>query len=388
MDLIEAAAHANPLLVTVEDVHGRSRDPCPAGRLGSGHDTKPHCGRHSTRIGADPFDAAWRMAAGDGLQLTINLTSLAPAEAETIARNFPAAEAFAAKCVERAGGNPLFLEQLLRTAGDLVEGNCNHDPERRAARTDLLAPNDKLAIEAASVLGQRLALANLRALIDDPHYACDALLRNALLRPVADGLQFVHALVRDGVYASLTRARRRHLHTSAAEVFLQDPALRAEHLDLAEDPRAPQAYLEASRTKSPFFASNKPPTSPSGASPSPMRLVTASRSPCRSATSSSTRAKARTPLKPTRRRFPRAPGIGSLRALIGCAAANRLLAKLDEAFLALSDAEPATSAGSESAMLAEIHYLRGNLHFARGDIEACRSEHAAALDAALRLELA
>jgi len=39
----------------------------------------------------------------------------------SIARRFIDADAFADQCVERAGGNPLFLEQLLRGAGDLVD---------------------------------------------------------------------------------------------------------------------------------------------------------------------------------------------------------------------------------------------------------------------------
>jgi len=134
--------------------------------------------------------------AADSFQLTIHLSPLAQSEAQTIAKRFPAAEAFAAKCVERAGGNPLFLEQLLRTAGDLVDGKLPNSIQSVVlARTDLLAANDRRAIEAASVLGQRFTLANLRALIGDQRCTGEALLRNALLRPVPDGLQFVHALV-------------------------------------------------------------------------------------------------------------------------------------------------------------------------------------------------
>jgi class 3 adenylate cyclase len=211
--LVEAAAHANPLLVTVEDVHwADSETRTLLAALARATTRSRAAFVMTTRIGTDPLDAGWRAAAGDGLRLTIDLTPLGPAESEKIARSFPAAEAFAAKCVERAGGNPLFLEQLLRTVGDLVDGKLPSTIQSVVlARTDLLAPNDKRAIEAASVLGQRFALINLRVLIDDPRYACDALLRNALLRPVTDGLQFVHALVRDGVYASLTKARRRQL---------------------------------------------------------------------------------------------------------------------------------------------------------------------------------
>ena len=90
----------------------------------------------------------------------------------------------------------MFLEQLLRTAGDLVDGRLPSSIQSVVlARTDLLAANDRRAIEAASVLGQRFTLANLRALIGDQRGTGEALLRNALLRPVPDGLQFVHALV-------------------------------------------------------------------------------------------------------------------------------------------------------------------------------------------------
>jgi len=113
----------------------------------------------------------------------------------------------------------LFLEQLLRTAGDLVDGRLQNSIQSIVlARTDRFAVNERRAIEAASILGQRFTLANLRALIGDERFTGEALLRNALLRP-ADGLQFVHALVRDGVYASLTRTKRRQLHDLAARVF-------------------------------------------------------------------------------------------------------------------------------------------------------------------------
>jgi hypothetical protein len=72
----------------------------------------------------------------------------------------------------------LAVDKIARGAQELFE----KQGIAAGARTDLLAPNDRRAIEAASILGQRFTLANLRALIEDPRYACDALLRNALLR--------------------------------------------------------------------------------------------------------------------------------------------------------------------------------------------------------------
>ncbi|HYA81072.1 MAG TPA: AAA family ATPase, partial [Methylocystis sp.] len=389
IELIEARARARPLLVTVEDVHWADAETLALLAAVSRATTQSRAGLViTTRIGADPLDAGWRAAAGDGMQLTIDLKPLAPAEAERIAKSFPAAEDFAAKCVARAGGNPLFLEQLLRTAGELVDGKLPNTIQSVVlARTDLLPPSDRRAIEAASVLGQRFALANLRALIDDPRYACDALLRHALLRPVADGLQFVHALVREGVYASLTRARRRQLHKSAAEVFLNDPALRAEHLDLAEDPRAPEAYLDASRDQAFLFRQDQ------AAALALRGLAIAVQPRDRIALALQVgdlqldAGRGEDALEAYRTVLASgAADADRLRALIGCAAANRLLAKIDDAFAALTEAEPPARAAADSRALAEIHYLRGNLRFARGEIEACRNEHASALDFALRLD--
>jgi tetratricopeptide (TPR) repeat protein len=387
-DLIEERARKRPLLLTVEDIHWADADTLSLLQAIARATTLSRSALiMTTRIGNDPLDAAWRANAGEGLRLTIDLGPLAPAEAQRIAQSFAAAEAFAAKCVQRAGGNPLFLEQLLRTAGDLVEGKLPTTIQSVVlARTDLLTPNDRRAIEAASILGQRFTLANLRALIEDARYACEALLRNALLRPVVDGLQFVHALVRDGVYASLTRVRRRQLHRRAAEIFLDDPVLRAEHLDLAEDPEAARAYLVASKGQSALFRQDQA----AALAVRGLALATEARDRVDLALQlGGLRLDAgrgedaleafRTALAANRGEEDR------LRALIGCAASNRLLARIDDAFAALSEAEPSARAASDDRALAEIHYIRGNLRFARGEIEECRTAHAAALDVALRL---
>ena len=379
--LIEAGARAKPLLVTVEDMHWA--DAGTLSLLGAVARATTR-GRTAlimtTRIEGDPLDAGWRAMAADSFQLTIHLSPLAEGEAQAIAKRFPAAEAFAAKCVERAGGNPLFLEQLLRTAGDLVDGKLPNSIQSVVlARTDLLAANDRRAIEAASVFGQRFTVANLRALIGDQRCTGEALLRNALLRPVPDGLQFVHALVRDGVYASLTHARRRQLHDLAARVFVDDPLLRAEHLDLADNPEAPRAYLAASKDQSALFRQDQ-------------AVALASRG---LAIAVERRDRVELALQLGRLQLDAGRGLEALeayrnalnsggpvqdrqRALIGCAAANRLLARIDDAFAALDEAEPLATASADDRALAEIHYLRGNLHFARGEIDACRHAHSSA----------
>ena len=386
--LIGVASGRRPLLMIVEDVHWVDAE--TLGQLAALARAAAHCRAAlalTTRIVGDPLDAGWRANAAGALQLTIDLAPLAPAEAEAIARGFDTGEEFAAKCVERAGGNPLFLEQLLRAAGDLVDGKLPNTVQSVVlARADLLAPNDRRALEAASVLGQRFALATLRALIDDPGYDGEALLRNALLRRSPDGLQFVHALVRDGVYASLTRARRRQLHGAAARVLIDEPTLRAEHLDLASDPEAARAYLAASKDQEGLFRQEQ-------------AIALARRG---LAIAADPRERADLALQVGDLELHSGRGREALeayrvaladcrsdedriRALIGAGAANRLLARLDDAFAALSEAEAPARAAVDGRALAEIHYLRGNLHFVRGEIESCRSEHSAALEAAARI---
>ena len=69
-----------------------------------------------------------------------------------------------------------------------------------------------------------------------------------LLRPDGTGYLFSHALFQEAIYASLTRSRRQDLHARAAQWFDQrDPGLYAQHLQMAEDPRAAEAFLDAAR---------------------------------------------------------------------------------------------------------------------------------------------
>jgi hypothetical protein len=243
--LVRTAADRRPLLVKIEDVH--RADPETLSLLAAisrATSTSRAVLVMTTRLEGDPLDAQWRSIAGGGALVTVDLAPLSPSDAMSIARRFINVAAFANQCVERAGGNPLFLEQLLRGAGDLTDNRLPASIQSVVlARTDLLSAQDRRAIQAASVLGQRFTLPHLRALLREPHYTSDTLVRNVLLRPTRDGLQFAHALVRDGVYGSLTHARKRELHRGAATIFADDPVLRAEHFDRAADAEAARAYL-------------------------------------------------------------------------------------------------------------------------------------------------
>jgi tetratricopeptide (TPR) repeat protein len=224
-------------------------------------------------------------------------------------------------------------------------------------------------------------------LLQEPHFACDTLVRNVLLRPVPDGLQFAHALVRDGVYGSLTRARRRELHKAAAAIFVDDPVLRAEHLDRAGDVEAPRAYLDASRAQAGLFR----PDQAIALATRGLALAARARDVVDLALHLGDLHQDAGRGMDSLEAYGRALSTSDAetdrrRALLGRAAANRLVARLDDAFAALAEAEPLAAADLDDRALAQIHYLRGNLHFARGELQACRSEHERALEAARRID--
>ena len=388
--LARASADNRPLLVTIEDVHWA--DPETLSLLAAvtrATGVSQAVLIMTTRLEGDPLDARWRSAADRAAVVTIDLSPLSPADARSIARRFIDISSFADQCVERAGGNPLFLEQLLRGAVDLADGRLPVSIQSVVlARTDLLSAQDRRAIQAASVLGQRFSLPQLRELLREPKYDCDTLVRNVLLRPTQDGLLFAHALVRDGVYGSLTNVRKREFHRAAAAIFVDDPVLRAEHLDRADDPEAARAYLAAAKEQAILFRQDQ-------------AIALAARGLALAAEERDTLELAmlvgdlqRDAGRGTEAReaYVQALAVasddaGRYRALLGCAASNRLIAKLEDAFSGLAEAEPLARKSGDDRALAEIHYLRGNLHFARGQLVECRSEHELALEAARRVEL-
>ena len=76
-------------------------------------------------------------------------------------------------CIQRAEGNPLFLEQLLRNVEEHGDSDIPASIQSLVlARIDRLAAADKQALQAASVLGQRFELEALRHLIESPDYDC------------------------------------------------------------------------------------------------------------------------------------------------------------------------------------------------------------------------
>lgn len=389
--LLQAASREQPLLICVEDVHWANADMLHLlARLVSAAGTCAAVVVMTTRVEGDPFDAAWRAESGGEPSVVIDLRPLRPEDAANLASAIESEiDEFVRRCIDRAEGNPLFLEQLLRSRRD-GGGKLPHSLQGVVlARLDNLLEADRRALQAASVLGQRFELDDLTALTGVADYDCAQIVQRQLLRPEGDGYLFAHALIRDGVYASLTRERKGELHARAAARFAdRDPALQAEHLDRAGDPTAARAYLRAAEAEADAYRLDRANALATrglelaGQGDEAVRLgLVAGRLRLDAGMA-----------KAAREAFAMAAAAAALdghdrcRALIGLAAADRILADLDRAMESLGTAESIAGAAGMPALLSEIHYMRGNLQFALGRSESCLREHRLALEAAERAD--
>ena len=383
--LVTWAARARPQLLIIEDMHWV--DPTTLKRVAALAAATTDCPALlvlTSRIEGDPLDQAWRSAAGEVRVITIDLGRLSRSEASALAHSLlSGSAAMAERCVERAAGNPLFLEQLLRHANDTIEAAVPGTVQSLVqARLDRLPVADRLALQAASVLGQRFVLETLAALLSDAAYRPDRLIAQHLLRHDGEGYSFAHALIRDAVYDTLLSGRRGDLHGRAAIWFAdRDAVLEAEHLDRADRPEAAAAYLRAARQQAGLYRFD-------GARQQLARgLELATESTLRFAL-----ARQLGELEHDAGNMPASlrayemaltlaqSALERCHALIGLAAVKRVTDDLAGALVDLDAAQVA--ADGRVPERARIHFLRGNLLFPRGDIAGVLHEHQQSLELA------
>lgn len=378
--LVRTVASKNPLLMIIEDAHWA--DEIVLQHLANLAITVadiPALLVLTSRIEGDKIDANWRTATGATPFMTIDLRPLRPDDALALASEFfDVAKQFARSCVERADGNPLFLEQLLRGAEaakqDAVPPSVQSIVQ---ARMDTLSPADKQALQAASVLGQRFSIEPLRHLTGISQYTCGELIERFLVRRDGERFLFTHALIRDGVYNSLLNSTRKAYHQSAGEWYRQrDAVLCAEHLDLAGDPGAGAAFLAAAQAQAEalHFDEVVKLTRRGAAMPTDNHIKCSLNCLLGEAllnTGDMEEAvaayRAATELAETDQNI--------CKAWIGLASAHRIADQQSEALEALKPAEEAAWRSDLTEEQAQIHYLRGNLYFPQGRIDECLREH-------------
>ena len=230
--LLEMRAAERPLLLVLDDVHN-AREPAMdlladvLGRLRGAPVMVVVAGR--------PDPPAWMRRLE-----TATLLSLEPlgraAAAELLAGLAPSVPPLTAAAVlDRAGGNPLHLRELVR----LVETSSAHSADTLpptlhavlAARLDGLGDEQKAAVQRAAVLGEAATAPRLSTLGASP--AAVARLVQAGVLVEEDGrLRVADPLLREVAYEALPRGARGELHRLAA---LDADSLeeRARHLDMA-----------------------------------------------------------------------------------------------------------------------------------------------------------
>ncbi len=184
------------------------------------------------------------------------------------------------RIVERAGGNPFFAEELVRSLherGVFWGGNAAENIGRvipydaplpstveslLGSRIDRLPEATKLLLQAASVVGQEFVLqvaANVAEIpIDSARSSAQLLLRAEMVHERMDiqreEFSFRHPLIQEAAYRSLLSERRKKLHRAAANALTahfrerldEYSSLIAHHWDQAGDSMlAATSYIRA-----------------------------------------------------------------------------------------------------------------------------------------------
>jgi class 3 adenylate cyclase len=233
------------------------------------------------RVGAAPMLLVFTYRPGyrprwidrsSGTQLA--LTPLGPAESRTIVRASALPAETTERILDRAEGNPLFLEELARAAAgaggrgpDVPLPDTVHDV--LSARVDHLPETARRVLQCAAVLGRQFSARLLRAVWDGSEGHLDEHLQELgrlefLEERFGAGeptFVFKHALVQDVIYGSLLERQRRAVHGRAARALEGFHAGRldavveplAHHFARGDDPERAAEYARLAAPRAPHI---------------------------------------------------------------------------------------------------------------------------------------
>jgi class 3 adenylate cyclase/tetratricopeptide (TPR) repeat protein len=203
----------------------------------------------------DLLEARPTWGGGNTRALAIELGALTARESrelvDALLANADVPPAQSALALEKAEGNPLFLEETARMLVDDEGGVLKRIPDSVqaliAARIDGLDADDRLLLQRAALVGRVFWRGALDALSPglDVASALDRLLEREFVAPEAHSsisgeraFQFTHGLIREVAYATVSKAQRAEDHRRlAAWVAERAPSeladIRAYHLDAA-----------------------------------------------------------------------------------------------------------------------------------------------------------
>jgi DNA-binding CsgD family transcriptional regulator len=231
-------AERMPLLLTVDDLQWVDRPSLAwLAYLGPRTEESPMLVVLSVREG-DPRGRANLAGSADHSPVhRIGLSALSAASVAALVRAELGAAAsvrFCAECWELAGGNPLFVRELLAAAhNEGLSGAPDGIPELRAlassavgasvlGRLARLGPDAVALAQALAVLGSQTEVAVAAELASlepaDAELTADQLAAAQILAP-ARPLDFFHPLIAEAVYADLALGARRLAHRRAAAIL-------------------------------------------------------------------------------------------------------------------------------------------------------------------------
>jgi class 3 adenylate cyclase/tetratricopeptide (TPR) repeat protein len=376
--IIGWAAATRPRLLIIEDVHWAKSPLLRAlAQMGQAVSDRRAMLLMTTRVEGDPFDRSWRASVSGTSIVTMDLGPLRIEEARTFCQASTDDPEIIDAIVSRAGGNPLFLEQLLQHSGHEASDVPGTVQSLVQAAVDRLPSVERKAIQHASVIGQRVDPDLVRHLTDGQRFDPDRLVARGLLRPQGEGFLFAHALVRDAIYSSLLSPVRIALHRRAADWYSgRDRRLHAEHLALANAPEAPAAFTEAAWEEHGKYHYE-----------TALSLIERGLSLARSGKDRTSLLSLRGDvlhdfgnMEAARQSYAAAleqaeDAAERCNALIGLAAVERVTDQLDSALEHLDVAEKAATGSHLVAELSRLHFLRGNILFPRGELDRCLREH-------------
>jgi DNA-binding CsgD family transcriptional regulator len=235
--LLNNLAAERPLALSIDDLHWSDAESLRfLAYLAPRLDGLPLAVLASTRPREGDTGALARLAAGPET-MVLRPGPLSPAATATLCeRGLGASVApeFASACREATGGNPFFLEALLREAGEQGVSTDSREAARvraigpaAVAQAVLLRLSGKPAtatalVRAVAVLGDGARLGEAACLAElseeEAARAADLLATLAILRP-ADRVEFAHPIVREAVYADIGFRERAMAHGRAAEIL-------------------------------------------------------------------------------------------------------------------------------------------------------------------------
>jgi DNA-binding CsgD family transcriptional regulator len=263
--LLNNIAAEGPVALLVDDLHWSDAESLRfLTYLGPRLDGLPMTVIATTRPGEGDVDAVARLTSAPETKVLRPRPLSVKATAELcelrLGGDVPAD--FVAACRDATGGNPFFLEALLREAID--EGFSTDDAERvraiapaAVARSVLLRlsgkpPAARALVRAVAVLGNGASVAEAARLAevpaDDAVEAADLLATLGILRPGGD-LEFAHAIVRTAVRDEMGARAAALAHARAADVLseLGAPAERVAAQVVAAEPAGDPRRVELLR---------------------------------------------------------------------------------------------------------------------------------------------